>query len=253
MIHRKTYDFIFANMKTMKTVRFFLSIAINALLLISCQKIQQDAIEGIAEFRPTYTYLLSLSFKSTDGTDLMVPLWEDQWKPEGDNSKWAGEINPKMYKLDIILSNPHESWDNTIYNFRGSDNYDPKVLHPSFQAINFKEDYPIFKEQNDKEEDGYRLFSLFHSPGKNGLQEYLTYKITCPTIFGDNSVHEIIAYWDNDSVVAYDADDNRTWAQYPDCIKAVFDGREILVKKYLFNKTEYRNNYVYFIDIVLNK
>ena len=237
----------------MRTIRYILFFTPVFLLLFGCDKSLLREEYPVGDFMPSYTYLLSISFKNNSGDDLVSPLAEEQWKPTTDYSNWAGEINPDRYNLKVILSNPHESWDNSIYNFKAHDGFIPTAHTPSLQIVKYYEDYPLFKEKYGEVDGCNWLLSNFHSPGINGLQNSLTYRITCPTIFGDNSAHEIIAYWEKDPGMTYDAENSLTWSQYPECTKAIFDGDEVHIMKYVFAKTEFREYYTYFLDIVINE
>jgi len=69
-------------------------------------------------------------------------------------------------------------------------------------------------------------------------------------------MHELIAYWEDDPAPSSNSDADL----YPECIRALFDGKEIPVKKVpvvIHNESESGDINVeelrYFIDIVLDK
>ena len=58
--------------------------------------------------------------------------------------------------------------------------------------------------------------------GSGRLQETVKYQLTCPTIFGDNAVHEFITYWKEDEDLNPDAAQ-----RFATCTKVEYDGKEI--------------------------
>ncbi|MCR5827929.1 MAG: hypothetical protein K6G53_05895 [Bacteroidales bacterium] len=227
----------------MKKLLILLSI-ISSILLIGCDKILQ---EDEFEFRkahanlPFDVYMIALSFHDASGNDLIAPLAEEQWKSVGDKnlSYWPNTINPERYHLDIILSNPHESWDNTIYNFRHEwEGSDPDKLQPYFKIW---------------ERGGLYMENIFDCPAINGRQESLTYEISCPTIFGDNTIHKLSTFWEYPSIASDNTANQRTADLYPLCFRATFDGQEVNVRKSVYYHTDYTTYDINLIDIVLNR
>lgn len=203
---------------------------------------------------PQDIYCIGISFKNASGNDLIIPLGDERWKPGNDQSWWGG-INPQKYSLDILLPSPHESWDNSIYNFKASDGYLPDVNSPSFQMIKYDNNYRCsshFGEQYSEGKGVWYLISNFQCPAINGLQEYLTYSIVCPIIFGDNISHELVAFWDKDPISGY-PEGRKSGDYFPRCSNAKFDGHSVTVKQVITNTVGNRDYYTYFIDIVLDK
>lgn len=202
------------------------------LLFSSCNGNLDENDSFYDDIWPSYRYYLSISIKDATGRDLVAPLSDDQWMPEGD-SYWTGNINPERYTFDIKLSNPDE-WISRRYIGKG--NYSPKFMLVHSDGT-----------------DNYWLFSDCANLRKNGIQNPLLFCVTCPTIFGENSVHEIATYWDEDPAIPADERDAVRGALYPECIKALFDGKEVIVKKSLYQHTEQRDYYNYLIEIKLDK
>ena len=224
----------------MKTVIYTFILAVTGLMLSGCDK---NSLSGLNAARPIDFYWLTVNFKDDSGNDLVALLGKESRESAVDPSYWDGRINPELYQLDVILSNPHASWDNNIYNARGCD-----VNQPYFSMViyNEEDEVALSSFKGASETEGYcYLFSNFHIPAINGIQDSLTYKIMCPTIFGDNLIHEITAYWKEN---IKDSEGER----YPECIDATFDGKEVRVKKILVDSAVNRNYYSYFIDIVLD-
>ena len=241
----------------MKTTQFIGFIIILFLPFSGCSKVDMGVS---ASFPDHYHYYwLTISFRDAAGKDLIVPLAEEKWKMEEDKDLqvWPGTINPERYNLDIVLSNPHQSWDNTIYNFKATKEFIPDIYRPYFTIAKFNEQFIgtlTYCGEEDSIQDGYcYLFSQFILPAINGVQEYLTYKITCPTLFGDNSIHEIVTFWNKNQLAAQQIINKQMGDLYPECIKAFFDGNEVSVKKAVVHSTNTKDYYSYFIDIVLDK
>ena len=221
-----------------------------------------------------YDYVLTIGIKDVSGKDLVRSLKGDQWQPEGDTSPWRGQINPEEYNLEILLSNPNEAYDNTIYANNASgfvrDSKDLEHLLPSFRLAQYGEDYrwlPYYDNatlQSCDFDRQYYLQNTFSDGCGNGLQDHLTYRFSCPTIFGDDSVHEIIAYWAEEDVkYAISA-----MQQFPKCTKVMFDGEEIAFANRAYIPKDFRvkegmidperamlprEYYAAFVDIVLDK
>lgn len=229
-------------MKYIRSLLFFTVI----VLMSGCGKEPLDNEETIRDFTmPAIRYWLCVSFTDQNGNDLTYPL-----KPKEDNLDWGGSISPTQYDLNIILPNP------------------PKWMKSKnsslFKMYNFFERYPEFEEQYGEYDGRFFLFNdyMLDYMVPDDFQSYLTYKISCPAIFGDNSVHELVAFWGDDPSIAYRSEDSidvydtegrKIICQYPRCTKAFFDGEEVGVKKAIFNRSLSRDYYSYYIDIVLDR
>ena len=205
---------------------------------------------------PCYVYKVAVSFSDINGYDLVAPLANERWKKNDDNSEWYGEINPERYSLDILLPNPHESWDNSIYNFRARTDFMPDVLNPFLAMKKYDKKYnctSLFGEQYSEGDGSWYLLSTFRSPAQNGTQDHLTYKIICPTIIGDETAHELVVMWDYDSVFSDNFLDSEAGELFPEGSKASFDGKPVSICKIITTHTESRDYFTYFLDIVLDR
>ncbi len=244
----------------MKTINKVILLALLSIVMASCGKLApggklQDS---------SYKYLISISFTDNANKDLVAPLGDERWKPANDHSYWYGEINPDMYGLDISLSNQ-------LHEFQYINSPKPvfeRKTGPYFKMAKYDNNYQLtsnFGQEVYTEGDGkYYLSNEYGTPIchyaddnydriiEEPIQDHITYKISCPTIFGDNSVHELVAYWAEDPDNSYDPQDARTWYLYPKCIKASFDGKEIAVKRVVVSSTEDKDYYSYFVDVVLD-
>lgn len=244
-------DIKYYNMK-----RIILSLLLVCVTISGCKGIIQEE-EFLPEAHsdlPHDVYRIGISFHNASGDDLIIPLGDERWKPGNDQSWWGG-INPKHYNLDILLPNPHESWDNSIYNFRASAGYLPDENRPSFQMIKYDHNYKcssFFGGQYSEGEGSWYLISTFQCPAINGLQDYLTYHIVCPIIFGDNLSHELVAFWDRDPFSGY-PEERKSGEIFPRCTNAKFDGYNVTVKQEITESADNRDYYTYFIDIVLDR
>lgn len=222
----------------MKTLHYSFLLATIVVLISGCGKEIEPSSEG--SISPVDDYILFISFKDASGNDLVAPLGEEKWNNPGDISYWSGEINPDKYNLNIVSSSPSVPTSNP--------NYIPANTRPYFLMDKFDENYK-YKEEGD---GIWYLSNETHWNGRSGIQEYLTYKITCPTIFGDSSIHELVTWWDKDPLVAEHTKDRKTGALYPECKKATFDGKDYSVKQVKLENGSW-TFYGYFIDIVLDR
>jgi hypothetical protein len=132
-------------------------------------------------------YNMSLRFTDTSGNDLSKDI----------------NLADSIYRLDIIIPEPCNGWDNDIYNTPGSD----VVSRPDFSLS--RPDSPY-------------LTSYFYLPADEcPPMKKLTYKIWFPALFGDDLIHEVVSYWDVPS--------NKKKAYgYATCFRIEFEGKEII-------------------------
>ena len=222
----------------MKTFHFICCAAFAALLLSGCDI---DRIDN-SNIDHTDTYWLTINFRDAIGKDLVAPLADERWMMAADKdlTSWPGTINPERYHLDILLSNPHEIWDNAIYNFKATNGSIPDEYRPHFTIAKYNDKYEgtLTYTGDDVEGDSYcYLFSNFMIPAINGLQNTLTYQLICPTIFGDSDSHAIVSYWTQN---AGTADDLSVLVNgRPECYSVQFEGREIPVNKVIVHSSEF--------------
>ena len=205
----------------MKLLYYFIIL----LIVVSCDTDKCEPESG-RPLKPVYIYDMAFHFKDKAGNDLASPLAEEQWRPENYQGPWSGQINPERYSLEIKSVNP-DKW-----------------IHRTFWGPIFVSEYdPHLLMVTAKDYSGYLLYNEVLLHREYGLQNYLTYRISCSTIFKDNSEHYITAYWNN----------NPEDIEYPECTKVLFDEQEVEVRKYLVNTPGDRNYYVYISDIVLEQ
>jgi hypothetical protein len=178
-------------MKTLKILSLFALVIMN---FTSC-----DLLFGHHE-PETVTYNLYLSFQDASGHDLVkgIRLWE--WMPPGasmEDAPWDS-IKLDSYVLDITFSEPCKDGDNRMYN--------PQL---SMELL----------------DDGYYYLTSYSGFWIKDCpeQRILTYKLTCPYIFGDEAVHEFVAYWDIPKAKVA----NEYLAK---CYRIEFEGNEIIPK-----------------------
>jgi hypothetical protein len=150
-----------------------------------------------------YKYQLALSFQDASGNDLVkgIELKED---PGG----FSSTVRSDLYVLDVILYEQCENWDNRIYNVPARPGMTPDVQRPYMQA----------REGND----GYYYLANRFGYTADGCpaQEILTYKLTCPYLFGDEEIHEFVTYWD--------VPEEREWhGVYAKCYLIEYEGKAI--------------------------
>ena len=239
-----------------------LSITVTACGQDSLEPETGDTIVGVTG--TAYNYCVTISFTDAAGNDLVAPLGTDRWKNPNSSAYWHGSINPEKYALEIVLSDPSDRHripnPNVVY--------DKRI--PYFMMAKYDSNYQCtshFGAEYTEGEGKYYLSCVWRTSvynrydwdnlmwvDYNPVQDYITYHIACPTIFGDESVHTLVTYWDADLCsITFDQKDARTWSQYPSCTKAYFDGEEVPVETVLVRHNEIRDFYAFFIDIVLDK
>lgn len=180
-----------------------------------------------------YKHFFAISITDASGHDLVASLGDEQWIPPGEHTtQWTGNINPKRYDLSIVRS------DKTVW--AAQDMEERQALKGPFFKIGQKidESHPL---------DGYLLFNAYYHITPTDaidLERQLTYRFTCPEIFGDDAEHDIETFWE--------ADGRTGIYTYPKCIKAFFEGKEIAVEKSKLDRIEDKY-YVYCIKIVLDQ
>lgn len=175
---------------------------------------------------PCDAYELNIIIKDKAGNDL-VYLLKDDW-----SDTHYGMINPNLYSLDLKKTSPNIWLHRTFYKW----------------GTTVSEDYyPAFVIRKLSPEDEYfSLYDINTLWSADGWQDSLTYRITCPTIFGDSLSHDIVAYFGKDPY-AY----RRTILTWPECTKVLFDGKEMPVKSVLYDEAnELATNIV---EIVLDR
>ena len=199
-------------------------------------------------FGPAWKYTISISFKDTEGNDLVAPLAEEQWSNNPDASHWAGYINPDKLHLDVIYSNPPDWFDNTTYTHKAYPGMIPDVHVKYCTAVQFDQpDSPWYVVHGE---------ATYINTWGDEVRD-LTFKLSCPTIFGDDEIHEFVTYWE-------EGEEKRGEKRLAKCTKVVFEGQEYIPKKMVivhhYDYPEYPHalegkdvEYVHYaIDIVLD-
>ena len=169
------------DMKTIPAKSVFLLILV--MICCSCTSNNDKYIY------PFYHYLLYIGFQDTSGNDLVKGIefdWEDFYveKPEKPE---MGYLLEDEYTLEIIY--PDLCMDVYYQRYRNSDALIPDDIgqHPNITVKKFDDRY-------------YLLFDIVtckqtmetkHCPMAN----MLTFKLSCPYIFGDDTEREIVTFW----------------------------------------------------------
>ena len=246
----------------MKSIKYIFTLVVIGIASFGCDNdnsYKDNEISLLSDLQ-TYSYSITISFENASGVDLVAPLGEDRWISSSGNHYWVGEINPEKYELSYLYSNPpdfssSESYRNNVAPLAVV-NYDDTCF-ASFVMSKYDDNYHCtseFKEEYAEGEGKFYLNSQLSTPIRAWnidvlRQDNIIYNITCPTIFGDNNAHQLIAFWADDPL--FPLNPNET--SCPECIRATFDGKEVTVKKAVIWSGPYRDFYSYFIDIVLDK
>ena len=202
----------------MKHIIVIISTILSAFICGSC-------VPSHMVYGDTISYGLSFIFQDTEGNNLAEGIDLKDWIPSNEPQEQATGGEVADYKLDIILSKQSDKYDNENYHIIGLgaaeyDDYSPVLM---------------YQRNNDKIFLGTRfgVYMDYVEP-----QEKLTYKITCPHIFGDNEIHVITTYWKQElgEIISH--------TYYPECYMVEFDGKAITDIGYDLEEKIYRRNYV---------
>ena len=235
----------------MKSIRLALFLAVMAFVLTSCGFFSPVMPMNTK----TYYYFLHISFKDKAGNELVAPLAADQFMSVP-SSVWFGEIDTLKYSLSIVMSNPGSSEDTKSYylpplrvSSQASAGWNTR--RPSVTLTKFDDQLVMVQSLSDgsfpDEGKWYMDFHYSVATNTSNQQEYLIYKFSCPTVFGDKSVHDIKAFWGK-------GDEKSYLEIYPACTKVVLDGKEYTAYKgvtYLDNNGSAYTSY--FVEIVLDR
>ena len=169
---------IIKNHQKMRTIQL-ISVLLLAVTLSSCRLIVPDI--------PHYNHYLFLNIRDASGVDLVKQLALHEANREdfvSPNSLGHSSINPELYALEAEFA---DKMLDPIWRY----NNDPDIVGY------VRKDAPCLEFVN--KEGVYYL--TFHPRGSYGRKErtppaqWITYRLTCPTIFGDNEAHEIKTFW----------------------------------------------------------
>lgn len=209
------HNFVIAITK-MRTIRYALVLGLLFVFISGCT---------VLDTLPPYYYyqFIGIGIADSSGNDLVAPLGDEQWIPVNERStKWHGTINPERYDLSIVS-------DNTVWKEQKMEERE-RLKGPYF-----------WMEENSEDYAGYLLMNVYMNVSEKEsfkLDNQLTYRFTCPEIFGDDAEHIIETYW-------Y-AKERTGHSTFLGCTKAVFEGKELAIEKM-------DDRHVYFVNIVLDK
>ena len=148
-----------------------------------------------------YKHILLLSVQDVSGNDLVEGIAEQY----NDPGIWSAEIDPDLFTLDIVF--PNLCMDVYYQHHHNTTSIAPAEFYPELKM---------------KELDGrnYLLFETLSRIGDDcdNSSRIITFKLTCPYVFGDEKVHEIVTHWEKN-----------------ECHKVVFDSTVIDVVGVIYN------------------
>lgn len=161
------------------------------------------------EMGDVYAYQLYFQFFDQYGNNFVEDVELEDWWPSNKPSSEAnsGSVLKDSYSLDIILSKQSDKWNNKTYNVYGRPGFEPDVNRPEFIWYNDKNGCYL---QSD-----LGLYSGYCS-----TQDVLTYEVVFPSVFGDNEIHIITAYWNH-----FENKQNTTY--YPRCYRVEFESQVV--------------------------
>ena len=196
-------------MKILKTAAALATTAL-VLTLTGCNR-----IDDTVKLNST-VYNLTLSIRDADGNNLLTPLAEDKWT-SSPGQEWKGEINPEKYELEVIF---------------------PRITEWPF---NFVSAISLYRFEGEEEYNLYAQTVTF----SGSKQDYLTYRLYCPAVFGDEYIHSITPEWKNPAGGAINGN------LYPECGSVAFDGRKYEVSQRRVLTYEGVDYCTYYAEIVI--
>ena len=135
---------------------------------------------------PFFHYILRLSILDASGNDLVKGIVCNAWDSEkGQMSELDsdfGSVKPDLYKLEVVFPEP---WMD-VYHRTPTPGAILDRIVPTLAVHIIDDYYYLYLEtSSDRYDDKER----------SRAAEMLTFKLTCPYIFGNNAIHEIVTYW----------------------------------------------------------
>jgi len=159
----------------------------------------------------TVAYNLLLNYTDISGNDLVKGLVE------------VDNTTSRLYKLEIVLPEPCDNWNNESYHIKSGNTASPSVFYELF-------------------DDRYYFTAYFMIPVDGcPTTRMITHKVKCPELFGDDAVREIVSYWDIPQKAILGV------MHYAKCYRIEFEGNEITPSP----MDKYGGN-VYAATIILN-
>ena len=199
-------------MKALKFATLILSI----LLLNGCGN--DDDLDGL---NPFYGHSVYLRFQDTSGNDLLRGI-ESTFPCEFGQRQTA---KPEFYTLDVVFED----------GIRNGWKPEPAPLIGGLPAYIPDERYPsvYFNLYSEYADEKYDYNSLYFSASSSKYDwdakgetywdakfaEKITFMFTCPDLFGDDEVHEIVTWWEL-----------RGEGFHTKCTRITYDGKEFPVK-----------------------
>lgn len=189
-----------------------IGLLLSALVLFSsCSKLERKAAVP-------YSYLLLLDIKDALGVDILkdIPIINTGgYMVIEDKNGWTAEVKPDLYKLKIIV---------------------PELCFKPESPLTERTDYPLWI---NKISDSYYLSFSATSSSLCPPADVITFKLTCPYIFGDSKEHIITSHWSPDGLYLPSTDNQegaKSDAFFPrnECSHIAIDGKEWLVEQEIF-------------------
>ena len=223
----------------MKTTKF--TVLLLSILIINCCT-DKEEVEIEVPFLygsnwsfkgagPACNQPLLLSFQNASGNDLVkgIGFWVDGSNgitiTGRKNDAW-GRVKEKLYTMSIY-----------------EDSYDDYYSCP----LGLRKGKPFLKKY--PELNGNYDYLYFQAISMNINEEHLfnekaTFQLSCPYIFGDNEVHNIVTWWKPEKI----ADawlEHRFYELAPSCYRIEIDGKEITEITYVYDAPYIQSGSVY--------
>ena len=164
------------------------------------------------DLNPFHSYYFYIAIQDVSGNDLIDGIGVDH-----DNELKDGE-----YSLEIVYPDLCMDVNYQRINYPSAYEYTSLRHQPAISVQKFGGRYflGIFVVTN------HRTMHIKNCPFANTL----TFNLSCPYIFGDDAVREIVTYWSMDPSYHPEYQNNKKWFKNRPqsfCYRVVFDGKEI--------------------------
>ena len=234
----------------MKTIKFIFILS-TMIIINSCTErntlVDEPPILTEGGFYPFYLYLpLWFSVQDISGNDLVKLFGSDWWlddsNPSGD-TPLDNSVNTDLYTIEYVYPVPKM---NPLYYLQ-----EEIELINGVPTIIWDDQEPHFGVFKDEETYYFTFLAMSNKKYDDEVfppADKIIFKLSCPSIFGDNEVYEIITYWEQ--LIIEDVPEQ----DYYKCNKIEFDGKEINFQRIPINAIGKNDSFCYSLaTLILDK
>ena len=181
------------NVFIMKSLSFFGLVLCVAFL--SCQ--EKEAPNDY----PFYDHILYISFQDASGNDLVKGIEFDWFQPEGAiiTEEAGGTVKPDLFTLEYVFPDGRQNpWKPEPKSGVILEKREPVLGYGRGFGINWKES----SEMSNYDYFGFEIHSTRRQWDASNEKDIvlscpvITIRLSCPYLFGNDAVHDIVTYWE---------------------------------------------------------